>query len=110
MLVDIGKQALERLGYDMVARTSPIEALELFRARPDNFDLVVTDQTMPNMAGDELAKELIRIRPDIPVIICTGYSQTIDQGRAADRGIKGFVMKPMLINEIAVAIRKALNH
>jgi PAS domain S-box-containing protein len=110
MLADIGKQALERLGYDVVARTSPIEALELFRARPDSFDLVVTDQTMPNMAGDELAKELIRIRADIPVIICTGYSQTIDQRRAAARGIKGFVMKPMLINEIAVVIRKALNH
>jgi CheY-like chemotaxis protein len=57
-----------------------------------------------------LAKELIRIRADIPVIICTGYSQTIDQRRAAARGIKGFVMKPMLINEIAVVIRKALNH
>jgi CheY-like chemotaxis protein len=110
MLVDIGKQALERLGYEVVARTSSIEALEVFRARPDSFDLVITDQTMPNMAGDELAKELIRIRPDIPVIICTGYSQTIDQRIAAERGIKGFVMKPILISEIAIAIRKALNH
>jgi CheY-like chemotaxis protein/anti-sigma regulatory factor (Ser/Thr protein kinase) len=109
MLVDIGKQALERLGYEVVARTSSVEALELFRARPDRFDLVITDQTMPNMTGDELANELIRIRPDIPVIVCTGYSQTIDPKRAAERGIKGFVMKPVLISEIAGAIRKALN-
>jgi PAS domain S-box-containing protein len=108
MLVDIGKKALDRLGYEVVTRTSPIEALELFRVKPESFDLVISDQTMPNMTGDELARELIHIRPDIPVIICTGYSQTIDQKRAADRGIKGFVMKPMLLNEIAAAIRRAL--
>jgi PAS domain S-box-containing protein len=109
MLVDIAQKVLNRLGYDVAARTSPIEALELFKAKPDYFDLVITDQTMPGMTGDLLAKELMRIRPDLPVIICTGYSQTIDQKRADDKGIKGFVMKPILINDIADAIRKALN-
>ena len=109
MLADIGQKVLNRLGYDVAARTSPIEALELFKAKPDYFDLVITDQTMPGMTGDVLSRELMRIRPDLPVIICTGYSQTIDKTRAADRGIKGFVMKPILINDIAAAIRKALN-
>ena len=109
MLVDIGQKVLERLGYDVTVRTSPIEALELFKAKPDDFDLVITDQTMPGMTGDALAKELMAMRPGLPVIICSGYSQKIDQTRAAEMGIKGFVMKPILINDIADAIRKALN-
>ncbi len=109
MLVDIGQKVLERLGYDVTVRTSPIEALELFKAKPDDFDLVITDQTMPGMTGDALARALMAMRPDLPVIICSGYSQQIDPTRAADMGIKGFVMKPILINDIADAIRKALN-
>ena len=108
MLVEIGQQALQRLGYDVVSRTSPIEALELFKAKPDFFDLVITDKTMPGMTGDALAKELMNVRPNLPVIICTGYSQTIDQERAKQIGIKAFVMKPILINEIAAAVRKVL--
>jgi CheY-like chemotaxis protein len=91
-----------------VARTSPIEALELFKAKPGYFDLVITDQTMPGMTGDALARELIRLRPGLPVIICTGYSQTIDEKRAAAMGVSGLVMKPMLITEISAAVRKAL--
>ena len=108
MLIDIGEKMIERLGYQVVSRTSPIEALELFRAKPDHFDLVITDQTMPGMTGDVLASELMQIRPDIPVIICTGYSQRIDSERAQRKGIKAFVMKPILINEIGAAIRQAL--
>ncbi len=109
MLVMIGQQALERLGYNVESRTSPIEALELFKAKPNHFDLIITDQTMPGMAGDVLAKEIMRIRPGVPVIICTGYSNTIDQERAKQIGVKAFVMKPILIHEIAVAVRKALD-
>ncbi|HSV94078.1 MAG TPA: PAS domain S-box protein [Desulfobacterales bacterium] len=108
MLASIGQQMLKRLGYDVVARTSPVEALELFKAKPDHFDLVVTDQTMPGMTGDALARELMRIRPRLPVIICTGYSQSIDERKAAQMGIRGFVMKPILIDRIAAAVRKAL--
>jgi PAS domain S-box-containing protein len=108
MLADIGQQVLQRLGYAAVSRTSPVEALELFKAKPDFFDLVITDKTMPGMTGDALAKELIKIRPNLPVIICTGYSQAIDQQRAAQIGIKAFVMKPVLIDEIAAAVRKVL--
>ena len=109
MLVDIGEQTLQRLGYHVVSRTSSIEALELFKAKPDYFDLVITDQTMPGMTGDALARELLRIRPDLPVIICTGYSQTIDHERAKRIGIKALVEKPMLMDEIAAAVRKVLN-
>jgi PAS domain S-box-containing protein len=109
MLVDIGQQILKRLGYEVVSRTSPLEALELFKAKPDHFDLVITDKTMPGMTGDALAKELLSIRPNLPVILCTGYSQIIDQKRAKQLGIRAFVMKPILINEISAAIRKALS-
>jgi two-component system cell cycle sensor histidine kinase/response regulator CckA len=108
MLAGIGQQMLKRLGYDVVARTSPVEALELFKAKPEHFDLVVTDQTMPGMTGDALAREMMRIRPGLPVIICTGYSQSIDARKAFEMGIQGFVMKPILINRIAGAIRTAL--
>ena len=109
MLVDIGQKVLERLGYNVTVRTSPIEALELFKAKPDDFDLVITDQTMPGMTGDALARALMAMRPDLPVIICSGYSQQVDPTRAAEMGIKGFVVKPILIIDIADAIRKALN-
>lgn len=108
MLVDIGKLALQRLGYDVVSRTSPLEALELFKAKPHHFDLVITDQTMPGMTGDALARELMRLQPGLPVIICTGYSQTVDRDRARKIGIKAFVMKPILINDLAAAVSKAL--
>jgi PAS domain S-box-containing protein len=108
MLAGIGQQMLKKLGYDVVARTSPVEALELFKAKPDHFDLVVTDQTMPGMTGDALAREMMTIRPGLPVVICTGYSQSIDEKKAFEMGIRGFVMKPILINQIAVAVRKAL--
>ncbi len=108
MLVDIGGKILERLGYEVVSRTSPLEALELFRAKPHHFDIVITDQTMPGMTGDLLAKEMMRICPDIPIVVCTGYSQGLDPERARQRGIKAFVMKPILIQDIAAAVRKAL--
>jgi len=109
MLVEVGEQILRRLGYDVVSRTSPLEALQLFKARPKDFDLVISDQTMPGMTGDALAGELMKLNPGIPVILCTGYSQLIDQRRAREKGIRALVMKPILISEIADAIRAALN-
>jgi CheY-like chemotaxis protein len=109
MLAGIGQQMLKRLGYDVIARTSPLEALELFKAKPDHFDLVITDQTMPGMTGDALARELMRLRPGLPVIICTGYSQSIDEKKAFEMGIRGFVMKPILIHSLSKAIRNALD-
>ena len=85
------------------------EALALFRSQPDHFDLVITDQTMPNMTGDELAKELISLRPDIPIIICTGFSTKVNEETACKMGIKALVMKPLVMRDIAETIRKVLD-
>ncbi len=108
VLVDIGRQMLESLGYTVEARTSSIEALALFRAHPDRFDIVITDVTIPNMAGDELAVELMKIRADIPIILCTGQSDRISEERSRAIGIRAFVMKPILMAELARVIRDVL--
>ena len=100
---------LERLGYEVTARASSIEALEAFRNHPNRFDLVITDQTMPNMTGKELAKELIAIRSNIPIILCTGFSEGIDEKMAMDLGISAFVMKPIVMQQVANIIRKVLD-
>jgi len=108
-LADIGKLTLESLGYKVRTRYSSIEALELFKNQPEAFDLVITDMTMPKMTGDDLARELMGIRPDIPIILCTGYSSKIDERQAKMIGIRDFVLKPMLRRQIATAIRKVLD-
>ena len=91
-----------------LSRTSSIEALELFRVQADRFDLVITDMTMPNMTGDKLAQELLRIRPGIPIILCTGFSEHITEEKAKAMGIREFVMKPLVMKDLAKAIRRAL--
>jgi CheY-like chemotaxis protein len=108
-LANIGKQSLETLGYDVETRTSSIEALELFKAQQDRFHLVITDMTMPNMTGEDLAKELMRIKPSIPIILCTGFSAKIDDRKASAMGIRAFVLKPMVLREIATTIRKVID-
>ena len=108
-LTDMGKIMLESLGYDVVAKTSSIEALELFKADADRFDLVITDLTMPHMTGDNLAKELMQIRPDIPIILCTGFSARIDETKAMAMGIRAFISKPILRLEIAEVIRTVID-
>ncbi|MEW5724980.1 MAG: PAS domain S-box protein [Thermodesulfobacteriota bacterium] len=108
-LVDLGKNLLERLGYEVVPRTDSLEALDLFRSAPDRFDLIITDQTMPHLTGTKLAQEVLRLRPDMPVILCTGFSQTITPEKAGSLGIKGFLYKPMVMGEITRTIRQALD-
>jgi PAS domain S-box-containing protein len=108
-LVDMVKQMIESLGYKVAGRTSSIEALEAFRAQPDKFDLVITDQTMPNMTGETLAKELLRIRSDIPIILCTGYSELITKEKAKAMGIRQLIMKPVVRSELARIIRHVLD-
>jgi PAS domain S-box-containing protein len=107
-LVDIGRQMLERLGYSVATRTSSIEALALFKADPQRFDLVITDIVMPNMSGDKLAKRIIDIRNDIPVVLCTGYSEKFTRQEAADIGIRSFLMKPLVMKDLADTVRQAL--
>jgi len=107
-IVDITGQMLGRLGYQVESRMSPIEALELFQSKPDAFDLVITDMTMPQMSGIKLSEELRAVRPDIPIIISTGYSSLIDEEKSQKFGINAFVMKPIVIKEIAQTIHEVL--
>jgi len=108
-IITMEKQMLERLGYKVTSRTSSIEALEAFRANPHKFDLIITDIAMPNLSGDKLAVELIKIRPDIPILLCTGFSEKIPQKKAASLGIKDFLMKPIAGKDLAQKIRKVLD-
>ncbi|ETX09119.1 MAG: hypothetical protein ETSY2_01390 [Candidatus Entotheonella gemina] len=105
-LTRLAERTLERLGYTVVAITSSLEALETFRKSPEAFDLVITDQTMPHMTGDVLARELRHIRADIPIILCTGYSHMIDADEATAQGINAFLHKPLLANDLAKAIQQ----
>jgi signal transduction histidine kinase/ActR/RegA family two-component response regulator len=108
-LIDLGKQMLERLGYKVVSRTSSVEALEAFRANPHKFDLVITDMTMPNMTGDELAEKIMAIRTDTPIILCTGFSERITEEQAKKMGIREFVMKPLVMSDLAKTVRRVLD-
>ena len=107
-LVEIGRQMLERLGYSVATRTSSIEALELFKVDPNRFDLVITDIVMPNLTGDKLAKKIINIRSDIPVVLCTGYSEKFTRQNASEMGIVSFLMKPLVMRDLANTVRQAL--
>jgi two-component system, cell cycle sensor histidine kinase and response regulator CckA len=100
---------LESLGYKVTGRTSSIEALEAFRNNPQGFDLVITDMTMPNMTGKDLAKEMMSLRPDIPTILCTGFSEQIDENKAKEMGISAYVMKPIVMRQMANTIREVLD-
>ncbi|MEE9443724.1 MAG: response regulator, partial [candidate division Zixibacteria bacterium] len=108
-IVRMEKQMLERLGYHVTTRTSSIEALAAFQNNSDKFDLIITDMTMPNMTGAQLSQKLLEIRPDIPIIICTGFSEQIDAEKAKAMGISGYVMKPVVQSELAKKIREVLD-
>ncbi len=108
-VVEIEKQMLKELGYLVTARTGSLDALETFKADPDHFDLVITDMTMPNMTGDLLAVEIMQIRSDIPILMCTGFSEQMTDKKAKSIGIKGLLMKPMVIRDLSVMIRKVLD-
>ncbi len=110
VIANMGRRLLESMGYRVTTRTSSIEGLELFRHKPGEFDLVITDMTMPNMTGDRLAAEMMLIRPDIPVILCTGYSKKISDKRASELGIRAFVLKPMIKKDLAKTIREVLDN
>ena len=103
------KPMLERLGYQVTVKTSGVEALDAFKAMPGDFDVVITDMIMPMMTGVDLAKALMQIHSDIPIILCTGFSDMINEDKAREIGIIAFVMKPMVISEIAKTIRQVLD-
>jgi len=109
VISDIIQKNLTSLGYTVQARTSSLEALALFKAMPAKFDLVITDMTMPQMTGDALARKLMKIRPDLPVILCTGFSEKMTNEKSETIGIKAFLQKPLLKAEMGHMIRKVLD-
>ncbi len=108
MVITMEKQMLERLGYEVTAWSGSIEAFNAFKEKPHLFDLIISDMTMPNMTGVQLANKIKIIRPDIPVIICTGFSDQINEETSKKLGIQGYVMKPVIKREIAKTIREVL--
>jgi len=105
----MGKAMLEQLGYAVTARTSSLEALTTFQNQPNEFDVVITDQTMPSMTGVNLARQMLKIRPGLPIILCTGYSNLVNKEQAKNYGIRGFAMKPFSKKKIAVLLRQVLD-
>ena len=108
LLSELGKEMLQRLGYHVTAFTDPAEALKLFSSDPSFFDLVITDQAMPHETGTALARKLLSLRPDIPIILCTGHGEMITPEEAGKMGIKKFLMKPLMRQELAKAVRLVL--
>ncbi len=109
ILVELAEQILGSLGYHLILVTNPIEALGIFRTDPASVDLVITDQTMPKMTGLELSRQLKQIRPDIPIIISTGYSTQVNEIIASEMGLRAFLKKPVNAAMYATSIRAVLD-
>ncbi len=108
-IIEMEQNMLERLGYQVTTRISSIDTCEAFKAKPSQYDMVITDMQMPNMAGDKLAIELIKIRPDIPILLCTGFSEMMLEEKAASIGIKGILLKPIVMKDLSHKIREVLD-
>ena len=109
VVLEMTKEMLTQLGYQVIGLSSSLEAIDTFKATPDAFDLIITDQTMPNMTGKQFASRALAVRPDIPIILCTGFSTAINEQSAMEMGIRVFVRKPILRSELATAVRQALD-
>jgi CheY-like chemotaxis protein len=103
-----GKDMLEALGYQVEIFTNASEALDSFTQNPDRFDVLVTDQTMPSMTGEMLAKQVLHLRPSFPVILCSGFSYTMNEKKAEAMGLKAYLTKPVLMDEMARALQAAI--
>lgn len=108
-IVSMNKQALTKLGYRVTALSSSLDALDLIKRRPDNFDLVITDMTMPEMTGERLAAEIMKVNRRLPIVLCTGYSKTVIEDKMAEMGIKAVLMKPIPFKHMASKIRSVLD-
>jgi PAS domain S-box-containing protein len=109
-ITQILKEFLEHLGYTVTIRVNALEALEAFRTNPQQFDCLITDQTMPTLCGDQLAREILKIRPNMPIILCTGFSHTIDKDKALEQGISAFLYKPILLDQLSRTLANVLSH
>jgi len=107
-IISVSKQILRRLGYHVTHYGSSLEALETFRKNPGKFNLVITDLTMPDMTGNKLSAELIKIRPDIPIILWTGGSEIFSEEKAASIGVKAFLYKPIVMKDLSQKIYQLL--
>jgi CheY-like chemotaxis protein/anti-sigma regulatory factor (Ser/Thr protein kinase) len=109
VIVALQKKMLESLGYKVTTMTSSIDTLKIFQSQPDNYDLLITDMTMPGMTGAELAKKVRAIRPDIPIILYTGFSELINKEKAEAMGVSKYLTKPASIKELAISMREVLD-
>ena len=109
VLVEMGQEMLQTLGYQVTGIRSSLEALERFRNKPSLFDLIITDMTMPQMTGIDLSRQILQIRSGFPIILCTGYSEIITEDKARQLGIREFIMKPLFMKDLALAIRRVLD-
>lgn len=109
LLTRMISQLLSKMGYHVTAYNNPLEALEQFRNAPQQFDLVISDVTMPQMAGPDMAREMMKIRPDLPVLLCTGYSANITEQTASNIGARALMHKPLVRDELSAAIRSVLD-
>ena len=109
MISDMGAQILSRQGFNVTTENSSKNAFRLFSDNPDAFDLLITDQTMPGMTGVQLAEKILSVRPDFPIILCTGFSTTVDEEKVRQLGIRAFIMKPFLKRELVGSIRAVLD-
>ena len=108
-MAKLGRLILEILGYKVQTETDPRKALELFASNPEQFDLIMTDTTMPGMTGDQLIKEILKIRPGMKTILCTGYSEGVDEESAITLGAKAYALKPLDRKQLAMTVRKVLD-
>ncbi len=107
-LVILGQKILESYGYEVIPYTSSLEAFSDFQSSPDRYDAIITDQTMPQITGEALARKALKIRPDIPIILLTGFSHTITAETARSIGVDAFLLKPLLPQQLGTALKKAL--
>jgi len=109
ILTNIAQRVLLSLGYTVTVSNSPLEAIEIFKKDPEQFDLVITDQSMPKMTGFDMAKRLMKLRPEIPVILCSGYNEEVTDQNIKDAGIRAYLMKPMTKAALSKVIFDVLN-
>ncbi|GJL60792.1 MAG: hypothetical protein NPIRA03_36490 [Nitrospirales bacterium] len=109
-ITEVLKEFLEHLGYTVTVRTNPLEALEEIRENPHRFDCLITDQTMPTLGGDQLSREILKVRPAMPIILCTGFSHTIEKENALEQGISAFLYKPILLDQLSQTLTHILSH
>jgi PAS domain S-box-containing protein len=108
-VLEFEADALKSLGYEVHTFSNSKEALEAFKRKPDNYDLVITDMTMPYLTGSQLARKIVGVRPDIPIILCTGFSEMINEQKAKALGIRGYITKPIILSQFADMVRKSLD-